>query len=325
MRYYKGKREYLRNVKDGEQTLSPTDICPLVRHAWEGSFARKDSSQKAIAERGWGPLNYVLLNHPQLQVASNFANDPTSGESPPESHFHLDENWIHINRNGPAIERTLDQLATRLIHDHGRIKAYEKRKACNEEHKDKYKEIKEIGRLSSGTLTANNHFCLSNKELYLLGLARKEKEVAADKEKEEKKKKRCQLARDQFDKSRELFHTDSSKMKANDFRVLINNTRNNNESPAKKNLAGMKDQFASRDCESRLNNIRYIPVTTTEVSGRGIDHDTELPMVDENDNGSLTGDIINCFNDEWMEDISQDNFTEITKTLFDDGTNKPYI
>ena len=114
-------------------------------------------------------------------------------------------------------------------------------------------------------------------------------------------------------------------MKANDFRVLINNTRNTNESPAKKNLAGMKDQFASRDCESRLNNIRYIPVTITEVSGRGSDHDTELPMVDENDNGSLTGDIINCFNDEWMEDISQDNFTEITQTLFDDGINKTYI
>ena len=84
MRFVKGKREYLHNVKDGEQILSPTDICPLVRHAWKGSFAGKDLSQKAIAERGWGPLNYVLLNHPQLQVASNFSNDPTSGESPPE-------------------------------------------------------------------------------------------------------------------------------------------------------------------------------------------------------------------------------------------------
>jgi len=35
-------------------------IVLLVQHAWKESFAIKETNKKAIAERGWGPLNYVL-------------------------------------------------------------------------------------------------------------------------------------------------------------------------------------------------------------------------------------------------------------------------
>jgi hypothetical protein len=31
------------------------------------SFARVDTNTRAIAARGWGPLNYILLDHPELQ------------------------------------------------------------------------------------------------------------------------------------------------------------------------------------------------------------------------------------------------------------------
>jgi hypothetical protein len=39
----------------------------LVRYAWEKLFMRVRMNKQAIAERGWGPLNYVLLDHPELQ------------------------------------------------------------------------------------------------------------------------------------------------------------------------------------------------------------------------------------------------------------------
>ena len=46
--------------------VEKTDIVLLVWHAWKESFAMKETHKKAIAERGWGPLNYILLDHPKL-------------------------------------------------------------------------------------------------------------------------------------------------------------------------------------------------------------------------------------------------------------------
>ena len=42
--------------------LLPTDIIPMVNFAWNHSFTRVALNKKAIADRGWGPLNYNLLN-----------------------------------------------------------------------------------------------------------------------------------------------------------------------------------------------------------------------------------------------------------------------
>jgi hypothetical protein len=48
-------------------TLERSDIVKFVNIAWQKSFARVDINTKAIAERGCPPLNYVILDHPELQ------------------------------------------------------------------------------------------------------------------------------------------------------------------------------------------------------------------------------------------------------------------
>jgi hypothetical protein len=48
-------------------TIVKQDIMWIVRYAWEKSFARVETHKHAIAERGWGPFNYVLLDHPELK------------------------------------------------------------------------------------------------------------------------------------------------------------------------------------------------------------------------------------------------------------------
>jgi hypothetical protein len=48
-------------------TLARHDIMWRVRYAWQKSFARVLTNIQEIAERGWGPLNYVPLEHPELQ------------------------------------------------------------------------------------------------------------------------------------------------------------------------------------------------------------------------------------------------------------------
>ncbi len=42
------------------------DVVGLVHRAWEHSFARTESSRRAIAERGWNPLTFNLLDHEEL-------------------------------------------------------------------------------------------------------------------------------------------------------------------------------------------------------------------------------------------------------------------
>ena len=49
-------------------SLKPTDLIPLINKAWKASFARKAKNQQAIADRGWYPLNYNLLLHPDIQA-----------------------------------------------------------------------------------------------------------------------------------------------------------------------------------------------------------------------------------------------------------------
>jgi hypothetical protein len=66
----KNVKEQLLALKDKHCmtfTLTRHDIMWLVRYDWEKSFARVRTNKQAIAERGWGPMNYVLLDHPELQ------------------------------------------------------------------------------------------------------------------------------------------------------------------------------------------------------------------------------------------------------------------
>ena len=48
-------------------TLDRSDIVRIVHEAWKLSFARIDTNKRAIAARGWGPLNYIILDHPEWQ------------------------------------------------------------------------------------------------------------------------------------------------------------------------------------------------------------------------------------------------------------------
>ena len=48
--------------------ILPTDIIPMVSYAWSRSFVRMEKNLKAIENRGWGALNYALLNKDKIQA-----------------------------------------------------------------------------------------------------------------------------------------------------------------------------------------------------------------------------------------------------------------
>lgn len=67
-----------------EGTIEKTDIVSIVTYAWERSFARQSTNIKAVAERGWGPLNYNLLLHPEINLTNNNTNRLVSAIQPEE-------------------------------------------------------------------------------------------------------------------------------------------------------------------------------------------------------------------------------------------------
>ena len=58
---------FSKRLEEGKQSFEMSDIVPLVRRAWEKSFANKLNAKKAISERGWGPLNYICIDHPDVR------------------------------------------------------------------------------------------------------------------------------------------------------------------------------------------------------------------------------------------------------------------
>ena len=55
--------------------VEKTNVVLLVHQAWKESFAVKATNKKAIAERGWGPLNYILLDNKELANMQQQASD----------------------------------------------------------------------------------------------------------------------------------------------------------------------------------------------------------------------------------------------------------
>jgi hypothetical protein len=49
----------------------PTDVIPLINHTWSICYGHSEGAKRAIALRGWNPLNYALLMHPMLRKAGD--------------------------------------------------------------------------------------------------------------------------------------------------------------------------------------------------------------------------------------------------------------
>jgi hypothetical protein len=71
---YKEQLLQKRNNLMSNLELIPYDIIPIVNFAWRGSFDNIENNKKAILNRGWWPLNRMLLLHSDLHKPMT-AND----------------------------------------------------------------------------------------------------------------------------------------------------------------------------------------------------------------------------------------------------------
>ena len=55
-------------------TIEKLDVILVMHLAWKESFAIVARNKRAIAERGWYPLNFILLDHPELKKLQDIVN-----------------------------------------------------------------------------------------------------------------------------------------------------------------------------------------------------------------------------------------------------------
>jgi hypothetical protein len=145
----------------------PTDIIPLVNAAWERSFGRATEARRAVLQRGWSPLNYVLLDHPKLiKPTVEINNDIDTSTSSvttgttEESTKETTTVSFEVNLKGPTTDKMLHRLISEQAKDLGRIKRYEEQLKQMEELKNKLDVLKGLTQITSGQLAAAGIYTL---------------------------------------------------------------------------------------------------------------------------------------------------------------------
>jgi hypothetical protein len=140
MQVTKAKHKIMSHKPINEKRFSPTDIMPIVNLAWPESFGRVDFAKTAILERGWGPENYALLDHPSLlhQVTSPSTNGGINMSSAVPT-IDLTE----LNLNGGAVSTLIDVILQSERMNVGRRAAQKKRKEALCESEGKFGTITE--------------------------------------------------------------------------------------------------------------------------------------------------------------------------------------
>jgi len=139
------KHEYME--KRGVPRFEPTNIVPLVNKAFPLSFGNQKSAIKAIAHRGWNPLNLnrltVLPDKKDVVDLNNEPLKPTYG----------------LNISNGNSSHYLDLLIEEKIKNEGRKKKFEEMKKEQKTSQQKIESLKKTY-LSSSHSAACNHYVL---------------------------------------------------------------------------------------------------------------------------------------------------------------------
>jgi hypothetical protein len=149
------KINYMKKKVGDKKGFVSTDVVPIVNKAWPLTLGNKDFAKKAITERGWGPLTYVLLDDPRLIPYDNVANNK----------FVSDLEINTINKNGKVFNNTLDLLMCDCEKCSGRKRHNEEMKKLIDSKRNKIETINNMMGISSGKLAVENIFCLTNEDL----------------------------------------------------------------------------------------------------------------------------------------------------------------
>ena len=94
--------------------IGPMGIIPLINRVFHNSYGRINSNLKAVADRGWNPLNRKLLEHKELIDDSAPVIEHSLTESTPNSSAQSTSNSsrqsINLNIHEGMAATVLDRM-----------------------------------------------------------------------------------------------------------------------------------------------------------------------------------------------------------------------
>ena len=256
----KAKEELFRYKPQNNKNFCSSDIIPLVNAAWPKSFGRTESTRRAIVERGWNPLNYSLLLHPEILktkalVASTTNKENTDCNQQQGSGTSTTVNAGNITTSGSILsllntsEGTaggmVDLLVLQEMKNRGRTEAILKRREKQEVRHNSIKALANgSGKLTSGMLGVNEHYCLDSDVRDAVSSYYEKK-----KEEERKKKERQQLqtkARNEKYEIAKQKYVNNQPLNRVELTSLLSYHRQKDDPPLAKTMGELRQQWETR-------------------------------------------------------------------------------
>jgi hypothetical protein len=282
------KRELLAIITGRTCRFVQTDIIPLVRKAWDASFAKSKSAKKAIAKRGWNPLNYRLLDHPNLlpsvdstTEASATTPEASGSVSAAVSSRNLpdcDSNTMaSINKKGTKFNQCLHQFILEEAKKEGRKRKLEEQQKEMENRDENFAALTTYTRIAatSGSLAKHNIYEIG---AGLLAAVKEKEEIEAQKRQRISSKtvEREKKSSVKFQQAFEKYKTGKT-LTREDLVALINRTKVTTDAANGKNMRELTTQWAER--KHRLDD--YINSSSEETGHRQDSDDLIFPSINE--------------------------------------------
>jgi hypothetical protein len=199
----RAKQEIYTKKPPESKGWKQSDIVPIVKMAFAKSFANVTNVKKAIAQRGWGPLNRALLLHPDI-AKTKVMIEPTiqqAEEQEDSSSSSSQTRTLHVNVEEGSSSTLLDKLLQNQMKNEGRMKRMEEQKKKRDEVTSVVNKLQDVTRITSGVLAARGHFALDKdvRDAVARGLVAK---AAQDKKAQEKRDAKEKKGEEKYNKSK---------------------------------------------------------------------------------------------------------------------------
>lgn len=283
------KRQLFEIKRDLKENFDQTDIVPLVKKAFEKSFGNTAAAKKAVIKRGWNPLTYSLLDHPQIikrkrdtlleklapGTTSTAAIDPATSTTTDLTieTDHSTTDLTNYNTTTGFAATSLEKLLINRLKDDKYMSTLAKQKKDNETNSSIFKKLKELGRKMTSGIFANsgqfdlNEECLDNAVDYLRVKEKQKKDIL------DKRNVRTELTTNKYKEVKNKLVKDPSiKLTVHDMRTLMVHHRLKTDSPLKPKVNDLIDQFNRRkrrididfpEVEKRIE--KRVKITDTSV------------------------------------------------------------
>ena len=289
--FTKAKKKLYELKQGDKKRFYTSDIIPLINALWGSSFGKTDSARKAIAERGWGPLNYNLLLHKHLQKTVT-SDTGTIGEKTNHDSTMFDkesQTTTIVSIEDGESRHLLDMIVADELRNRGKMEAMKKRRLVMDAETDKENALRKCAKtLTSGNLMLSGHTQLTAavkekaREMY-------DKKDCEKRQKEENKARRQAALDNTYNEAKNNLVM-QKKLTRKDLTALLKEHHKKGDSPIKKRIEDVRLQWEKRrhrlvmvinplvptntDQSDQLNQLLDVPQTAAAIENDGHDENS---------------------------------------------------